>query len=120
MPLFPSKEEPNTRNVLVWPPGTHSEENDITVRRRTRHRDRISREESIFYQKLDLLLFALGGSALWCAGVYAVLKWQKFPVHLHILEVSLIYALPVLLIVVLLLILERITNRGEAFVKKTD
>lgn len=120
MPLFPSKEEPNTKNVLVWPRGIDSEENETTFRRRMRRRDRINQEESIFYQKLDLLLFALGGATIWCTGVYVVLKWQKFPVHLHILEVTLIYALPVLLIVVLLLILEWISNRHEAPVKKKD
>lgn len=111
------KEEPNTKNVVVWPKGSVPEES----RRRVQHSK--NREASAdtpasiaswlklnvqWSERYDFSLFFFFGSILWIWLVHLALKWLKFPVHQHPLEVYAFYALPLVVLFVVLYLFDLI------------
>ena len=49
-------------------------------------------------EKFEWYLILIGGAGIWCFIVSLSLKWLQFPVHLHTVEVSLIYIIPIMFI----------------------
>ena len=109
------KEEPNTKNVVVWPKGSVPEE---ARARRVVHRppgDDADTSRSIaswlsinfqWTEKYDFSLFFFLGSVLWIWLVRLALRWLRFPVHQHPLEVYAFYTLPLVILFIVLYVFD--------------
>jgi hypothetical protein len=108
------KESPNTPNVRVWPEGykgspkgsktrvsKFSSEYEVAAAE-TAHRERWR-----WLERLEYYVFIIGGSALWYFIVKWILKWLKFPLHRHKVEVSLMYIVPILIMISIVYLLDR-------------
>ena len=108
-----TKETPNTPNVQVWPEGYQ----EIGEKSSRTSRQKISKEEleekkeyrrkMRWLEWLEYYLFVIGGSVLWCYIVKRMLKWLKFPVHRHPMEVASMYIVPIIIMISVVYILDR-------------
>ena len=60
------------------------------------------------WEKLEFYVFLLVGSYSWYFIVFRVLDWHRFPFHLYTTELWLIVIVPIILILVMLYILDRV------------
>ena len=58
----------------------------------------------------EKLLWLLVASVGWAASVVSVLKWQRFPFHLHRIEVAAIVCIPIALFVCIFAAVDRIAK----------
>ena len=119
-----SKEEPNTKDVLVWPAGSVMDTQSRPKRRSsegsatdaTEHGKRTSR----WGQNFEFSLFFFFGSVIWILCVQWALKWVQFPVHKHPLEVGLFYAVPIFLVYILLWIVDYMTTNRSGNILRDE
>ena len=116
------KEEPNTQNIKAWPEG-YKDETEIRKRhhhnssgeadRRREAAAEIEDDETIAqkYQGLlqgaEFYVFLALGSVAWYLLVKFILDWHRFPYHTYIVEVCFIIIVPIILLTVLLVLLDR-------------
>lgn len=60
------------------------------------------------WEKLEFYVFLTVGSYSWYYIVFRVLDWHRFPFHLYTTELWLIVIVPILLILLMLYILDRV------------
>eukprot|EP01041_Mallomonas_annulata_P001314 gene1314-2532_t len=95
MVVFGIKEEPNTKNVVVWAKGSVEYENSIKDDE-FRERFKFGYQNfpssdflyNIFTEYMEYYLFFFGGSTFWIVLVRFSLKFLQFPVHKHMVEVK--------------------------------
>ena len=101
------KEEPNTKNVNIWSDEKKYHFNELEEKNR-KNKEKIaleekreiemqqekmrSREQVTFY-----LLFTIT-SLTWVSIVFAIFRWQKFPVQKHSFFVNSAYIIPCIII----------------------
>lgn len=74
----------------------------------------LDRSRSYVYLELfEYYAFLAGGAALWIGAAWSVLKWQKFPISLYIVEVGFIFILPIILLAIILHFMDRIVKRNR-------
>lgn len=107
-----NKEEPNTKNVQTWLDTTSNNE-DRSARKQKPSTPAVSWFDRARMQmeKMEYFIFLFVGSILWICVVRIALKWLQFPIHLHKVEVSLTYCIPILLLLALLSIVEYSVGR---------
>jgi len=114
MPLFGIRESPNVKSVITWPDGSLGElkGNKKASRRSLERRDIRSRPNfyKFFFDRADYYIFFLGGALIWVIAVRFTLKFLRFPFHRHVLEIWLIYLVPVLVLFGLLVIIDAATR----------
>jgi hypothetical protein len=131
-----SKEEPNTKNVVIWPEKIlkeirRVEDFDLKEKRRKpikrtvssgeRNVSKSSRLLLLPFQteRLEYYLFIAVGSITWILIANAILRWHKFPFHKHPLEIILIYFLPIIFIALLLYVVDFGVERSNPIKKKS-
>lgn len=94
----------------------YGESNEVRQRRR---RDTSSGDNDLsavpatrkgYLETLEYVAFIVVGSAAWIFIAWKLLAWQKFPFHLYVVEVGFIFAIPIVLLVVILSLTDRITR----------
>mmetsp|Transcript_15722 Transcript_15722/g.15859 ORF Transcript_15722/g.15859 Transcript_15722/m.15859 type:complete len:129 (-) Transcript_15722:121-507(-) len=122
--MFGIKEEPNVKNLVIWPAGS-LEDRQNEARRRLRRTQRIhDQQKSLFWYEMQSLytmageyieyyLFFFGGSVAWIFFVRFALKILKFPFHRHFLEVCIIYTVPILILLATLILIDKRFTRLE-------
>ena len=112
MPSFGLKEEPNTRNVVVWPQGALNDDGKKTYKTTRKNLPRKLKMWEDFgwigfsSENMEYYYFFLGGSLLWIFIAHFVLKFLQFPFHKHIVETFGIYLLPITLLYFILVIID--------------
>jgi hypothetical protein len=129
-----TKEIPNTKNVVVWPEDILKQIRIVEAYDRAEAREseisfRLDKNDTYDNKRVALIsenfeyyIFLIIGSAIWIIVARAILKWQKFPFHRHMVEVCLIYTCPILIIIVLLYFVDFGTRRSrtkESFEKQS-
>jgi hypothetical protein len=129
-----TKEIPNTKNVVVWPEDILKQIRIVEAYDRAEAREseissRLDKNDTYDNKRVALIsenfeyyIFLIIGSAIWIFVARAILKWQKFPFHRHMVEVCLIYTCPILIIIVLLYFVDFGTRRSrtkESFEKQS-
>jgi hypothetical protein len=127
------KEEPNTKNVKVWPSGfvvpdsdslskkarrssggkaavysstitsPSSDANDIYE---TEEEAITSKKRSWWKESYEFSLLFFVGSITWIFVVKTLLTWLRFPFHKHNTELMMIYIIPIVILFLLMNILE--------------
>jgi hypothetical protein len=119
-----SKEEPNTKDVLVWPAGTVLDAQPRPKRRSSEGSAadaiELGKSASRRRQNVEFSLFFFLGSVLWILCVQWALKWVQFPVHKHPFEVGLFYSVPIFLVYILLRIVDYMTTNRVAEVSRDE
>eukprot|EP01038_Epipyxis_sp_PR26KG_P012543 gene12543-16821_t len=127
-----SKEQPNTPNISVWPPGFDETRENGNPKRKSRGESNdslgsgshspvsvasnyTSTKTSSFawMEFLEYYLIFLLGSVIWVTSVFYLLEWHRFPYHKHKLELCGIIALPIILIMITLWVLDKWFNSNE-------
>jgi hypothetical protein len=129
-------EVPNTNGVVIWPEKILNEIKMLEqFDKAQRKEDSHHVEELEFKEEDDFLVEKLGFSesfefylmllivaVVWWAGAYYLLKQHKFPFHKHYIEAVAIFVCPVVFIVVVFSVLDRVYNNyyyhHQTFVKE--
>lgn len=61
-----------------------------------------------FLRRAEYYIFIITGSYVWYSAVMKVLEWSRFPQHLYTVEICLVVAIPIVVIILILNIMERI------------
>ena len=110
----PFKEMPNVPGMQIWPSNYVSPE-DLEKKKKKRRvvrdfeREKEEKELrwSAFFERIEHYAFILIFAVAWCFIVAKTLKYLRFPVHRHPIEVSVIYVGPILVCIVFLFIIDR-------------
>lgn len=65
------------------------------------------------WERLEFYLFLFGGSYSWYYVVFKVLDWHRFPVHLYTFELWLVVLVPIVLILIMLFVMDRIFHAKD-------
>ena len=131
-----NNEVPNTSGVVIWPDKILNEikmlEQYDRVQRRKAAQQHATEKENIpveddflveklglserfeFYMLLTLVAF------LWWGGSYYLLKLHKFPFHKHYFEALAIFLCPVIFIVVMFIVIDKIYDHLHRSKEKKD
>lgn len=115
------KEVPNTNGVVIWPEKILNEikmleQYDKAQRRKESDNTFSTDEEDFLVERLGLsesfefFVMLVIVALIWWAGAYYVLKQHKFPFQRHYFEAAAIFVCPVLFIVALFSIVDRVYN----------
>lgn len=124
VPDIMNREVPNTSGVVIWPEKILNEikmleQFDKAQRKKEAHHkvepdnkgeddflvEKLGLSESFeFYLMLTIVAF------VWWGGAYFLLKQHKFPFHKHYIEAAAIFLCPVVFIIVLFSVLDRVYN----------
>ena len=66
---------------------------------------------SSFLEKVEWYIFLIGGATIWYFIVSLSFKWLQFPVHLHLVEVMLIYTIPIILIYFVMKVIDFVVEK---------
>lgn len=96
---------------------SYGENNEVRQRRRRDtspfekgERSPMPAARKSYFETLEYIAFIVIGSAAWILIAWKVLAWQKFPFHLYVVEVGFIFAIPIILLVIILSLTDRITR----------
>lgn len=122
LPGSNSKEEPNTKNVVIWPEKIRNqirlvEEYDKleNLKFRQKNIEKTQQDEinnlklkhnAINHERIEYYIFLIFGSLIWLLIAHTILKWHQFPFHKHVYESLLIYFCPLILIIIVLYLLD--------------
>jgi hypothetical protein len=117
-----TKEEPNTKNVIIWPEKIRDqirivEQYDQIEKLRFRQKNNdekksnqekeiIAQQSSINNERIEYYIFLVFGSLIWLLIAHTVLKWHQFPFHKHVYESLVIYLCPLVVIFFVLFLLD--------------
>ena len=65
------------------------------------------------WERFEFYVFFSGGSIAWYLVVFKVLDWHRFPIHMYPFELWLVVIVPILLILIMLNIMDRIFTVKE-------
>ena len=68
---------------------------------------------SLYQEQIEYFIFLSVGSLLWTIVVFAFLKSQRFPFHLHKIEVIVIVIIPIMILACILKFIDIKTNNNS-------
>ena len=104
--IHQTKEEPNTKNILIWPENIRNKENNEKYYKNNKEKKEKIEKININNEKIEYYLFIIFGSLLWLVIAHTILKWHQFPIQKHIFESFLIYICPIFIIIFVLFLLD--------------
>lgn len=101
------KEEPNTKNIIIWPENIRNEEklNNKIKLNLNKENNKIKLN---YYnnERIEYYIFIIFGSLIWLVIAHTILKWHQFPIHKHPYESFFIYIFPIFVIIFVLFLLD--------------